>query len=163
MMENLKTKQDRSLTPDDESHRNRGMAPDNILPSFQSISPVFSTANLPRWLSHYRALEVQSYGNEYGFATRDGLQLHVSVNPEHDPLRTAGCAYLYVEDADALHAVWSAAAAAATNDVAMDVAGDVSYTRNVAPADTSYGLREGAHLDPDNNLLRYGSGIKITK
>ncbi|KAB5576193.1 hypothetical protein GE09DRAFT_1094943 [Coniochaeta sp. 2T2.1] len=163
-MENVKTKQERSLTPDDESHRNRGMTPDNMLPSFQSISPVFSTANLPRWLSHYRALgfEVQSHGNEYGFATRDGIQLHVSVDPEHDPLRAAGCAYLYVEDADALHAVWSTAAAA-TNDVAMDVAGGVSYTRNVAPVDTSYGLREGAHLDPDNNLLRYGSRIKITK
>ena len=167
-MENLETKQDR--TSGDKSHQTRAMS----LPNFQSVSPVFSTANLPRWLSHYRALgfEVRSYGNEYGFATRDGIQLHVSVNSEHDPLRGAGCAYLYVEDADALHALWSAAAAA-TSDMAIDAAGEgaaggdvagaVSYTRDVAPVNTSYGLREGAHLDPDNNLLRYGSEIKITK
>lgn len=31
--------------------------------------------------------------------------------------------------------------------------------RTVAPADTDYGLREGAHVDPDNNLLRFGADI----
>jgi hypothetical protein len=27
------------------------------------------------------------------------------------------------------------------------------------PTDTDYGLREGAHIDPDNNLIRFGSPL----
>ena len=118
------------------------------LPKFHSVSPVFGVLpeNLTRWLDHYRELgfEVRRYGDIYGYAGRDGIQLHVSTNPDHDPLKTAGCAYLYVEDADALHAVWS------------KVQGSI---RHVAPSDTPYGLREGAHIDPDGNLIRYGSRI----
>lgn len=33
----------------------------------------------------------------------------------------------------------------------------VTGGRDVAPVDTEYGLSEGAHLDPDGNLLKYGS------
>ena len=111
--------------------------------TLHSVAPVFSTTDLARWLEHYRALgfSTRPYGDEYGFASLDGVELHVSVNPDHDPLRTAGCAYLHVDDADALHARWSA----------------VDGGRAVTPVDTPYGLREGAHHDPDNNLLRYGS------
>jgi hypothetical protein len=114
-------------------------------PQIQSIAPVFSTSNLTRWLDHYSALGflVRRHGDIYGFASRDGIQIHVSFNPDHDPLTTAGCAYLYVDDADALHTLWSA----------------VPSGKSVSPVDTTYGLREGAHHDPDNNLLRYGSRI----
>ena len=108
----------------------------NKMPKFYSIAPIFSTTNLTRLLDHYRAL---------GYASKDDLQLHVSVNPDHDPLTTAGCAYLYVDDAGALHALWSA----------------VEGGLDTATADTPYGLREGAHHDPDNNLLRYGSRITV--
>lgn len=31
--------------------------------------------------------------------------------------------------------------------------------RFVAPVDTDYGLREGAHVDADGNLLRYDSPL----
>lgn len=119
----------------------------NKTPKLHSIAPVFSTTNLTRWLDHYRALgfNVRQYHDVYGYASRDDLQLHVSVNPDHDPLTTAGCAYLYVDDADALHALWSA----------------VEGGFDTAPVDTPYGLREGAHHDPDNNLLRYGSKITL--
>jgi hypothetical protein len=51
-------------------------------------------------------------------------------------------AYLYVDDADALHAEWSS------------VEG-----RHHRPEDTPYGLREGAYVNPDGNLLRYGSPV----
>jgi len=114
-------------------------------PQIQSIAPVFSTSDLTRWLDHYSALgfSVRRHGDIYGFASRDGIQIHVSFNPDHDPLTTAGCAYLYVDDADALHALWS----------------EVPSGKSVSPVDTTYGLREGAHHDPDNNLLRYGSRI----
>jgi len=144
-MENPKP-QDLSQATRNASSTDKPTTPSTHLPppKLLSIVPVFSTADLPRWLAHYRALgfAVRSYGTEYGFAACDGVQLHVAANPHHDPLTTAGCAYLYVDDADALHAAWSAAGAGG---------------RSVAPCDTPYGLREGAHHDPDNNLLRYGS------
>jgi hypothetical protein len=116
------------------------------MPKLQTIAPVFSTSNLTRWLDHYHALgfKVQRYDDEYGFASRDSINLHVSVNADHDPALTAGCAYVYVDDADALHALWSV----------------VPGGRGPAPKDTDYGLREGGHIDPDGNLLRYGSPIR---
>ncbi|KAK4188860.1 hypothetical protein QBC35DRAFT_494986 [Podospora australis] len=123
--------------------------PQIVVPKFESVAPVFGTSNLTRWLEHYQALgfQVRRYNSDrdiYGYASRDGIQFHVSVSPDHDPATTAGCAYLYVNDADALHALWSA----------------VPHSgRSVAPKDTDYGLREGAHIDPDGNLLRYGSRI----
>ena len=52
--------------------------------------------------------------------------------------------YLYVEDADILYREWSSAG----------IEGRV-----VEPRGTSYGLREGACLDRDANLIRFGSGI----
>ncbi|OLL99389.1 bleomycin resistance protein [Pseudonocardia sp. Ae406_Ps2] len=114
--------------------------------TLRSVAPVFATTDLDRWLDHYRALgfTVERYDDGYGFAALGGVELHVSVLPDHDPARTAGCAYLHVDDADALHARWSA----------------VAGGREVAPVDTPYGLREGAHHDPDNNLLRYGSPLQ---
>ena len=113
--------------------------------TLHSVAPVFSTADLGRWLDHYRALgfAVERYGDGYGFAGLDDVELHVSVNAHHDPLRTAGCAYLHVDDADAVHTRWSG----------------VAGGHEVAPVDTPYGIREGAHHDPDNNLLRYGSPV----
>ncbi|BBF99825.1 MULTISPECIES: bleomycin resistance protein [Pseudonocardia] len=113
--------------------------------TLRSVAPVFATSDLGRWLDHYRALGfvVERYGDEYGFAVLDGVELHVTVDPDHDPLRTAGCAYLHVDDADELHARWSG----------------VTGGRAVAPVDTPYGLREGAQIDPDGNLLRYGSPL----
>ena len=120
-------------------HANEGSA------GLRSVTPVFSTADVARWLEHYRSLgfEVEAHDDEYGFASLDSIDIHVSRNPDHDPLTTAGCAYLHVEDADALYRRWSTA----------------SGSRDIEPANTDYGIREGAHLDPDNNLLRYGSRL----
>lgn len=110
-----------------------------------AVAPVFSSANVADWLDHYRALgfAVEAHDDEYGFAVMGAVQLHVSRNPDHDPLTTAGCAYLYVDDADVLWRKWST----------------VPRGNNTQPVDTDYGLREGAHIDPDGNLLRYGSAL----
>ena len=40
----------------------------------------------------------------YGFAALAGVELHLAVVADHDPLRTAAAAYLHVPDADALAA-----------------------------------------------------------
>jgi len=52
-------------------------------------------------------------------------------------------AYLYVDDPEALHAEW------------QGVEG-----RHVAPEVKEWGVREGAYVDPDGNLLRYGVRVE---
>lgn len=117
--------------------------PSDDVTVLQSIAPVFSTTDVAGWLQHYRGLgfDVDAHDDEYGFASLGPVELHVSRNSEHDPLTTAGCAYLAVVDADAVWRRWAAAPGG----------------RNVEPVDTDYGTREGAHIDPDGNLLRFGS------
>ncbi len=107
------------------------------------VSPIFSVLDLPRALEHYAALgcQVSTHDDGYGFAAMAGVEVHLIVSPDHDPLRTAGAAYLHVPDADALAARWA------------------SVERTGAPVDTGYGLREGWHVDPDGNLLRFGSPL----
>jgi len=98
-------------------------------------------------LEHYAALgfTVRNYGDdEYGYAQRDEVYVHLSRFDELDPATNTSAAYFYVADADALYAAWTASGAGG---------------RFHAPSDTPYGLREGAHVDPDGNLLRFGSWL----
>jgi uncharacterized glyoxalase superfamily protein PhnB len=62
--------------------------------------------------------------------------------PDHDPKRTTSCVFVRVDDANALHAHWQGAAGI----------GDVRPLR-----DTDYGMREFALIDPDGNLMLFGS------
>ena len=117
------------------------------MPRFATIAPIFAVRDLDAALIHYGRLGFATRadaGGTYGFATRDDVHLHLAVVLDLDPLTSTSAAYLYVDDAAALHADWSAAR----------VAG-----RFRRPVDTDYGLREGAHVDTDGNLLRYGSPL----
>ena len=113
----------------------------------RQFSPIFPVGDLPAALTHYSALgfETHSYDAGYGFADRDGLGLHLAVEPDHDPAHTAASAYLYVRDADALFQEWS------RPGVGGRTGGVVA---------TPYELREGFHVDPDGNLIRFGSPIE---
>ncbi len=99
-------------------------------------------------LVRYQTLgfEVAAYsgGDFYGYANRGGVSLHLSRVDTVDPKTTLVSVYLYVGDADALHAEWSGCGAEG---------------RFHEPTDTEYGLREGAYVDPDGNLVRYGSPL----
>lgn len=109
------------------------------------IAAVLAVRELARALEHYRRLGfcVSAHGEGgYGFAERDGLSLHLRVVPELEPARTTSAVYFYVEDADTLFAEW----------MASGVSGQF-----FEPDDTDYGLREGAHVDLDGNVLRFGS------
>jgi predicted enzyme related to lactoylglutathione lyase len=116
----------------------------------RSISPVFPVGSVADALVRYQRLGFRTTTFDagdhptYGFVQRDGVFLHVALVDDVDAATNASAAYLYVEDADALHAEWCAAG----------VDG-----RFHAPNDTDYGLREGAYVDPDGNLLRYGSFV----
>jgi hypothetical protein len=100
---------------------------------------------LYRALAHYAALGflTSRHDDSYGFAAWAGLELHLAVVPGHDPLRSTSAVHLHVLDADAVFAHRQAA----------------GVGRRAMPVDTDYGIREGAHVDPDGNLLRFGSPL----
>lgn len=109
--------------------------------------PILATANVERAVEYYAALGFETEvwaGGGYGFASRDGVELHLAQVDGHDPATNVVSCYLYVDDAEALHAEWTTAG----------VGG-----RHGPLTDTDYGLREAHHIDRDGNLVRYGSPL----
>lgn len=115
--------------------------------TFSHVAPVLRVRDLQRALRRYRLLGFSARAYEgpdrYGFVERDGAELHLSEAPERDRHDGAEI-YLYVSDADALHAAWS------TSGV---------KGRFIAPHDTDYGLREFAFVDRDGTAHRVGSPL----
>jgi len=115
-----------------------------VATGFRRIAPIFAVHDLTVALEYYERLgfAVRAYAKGgYGFASRDGLELHLGVVPDGDD-RT-GSAYLFVDDADELAAAWQAAG--------VEVH---------PPRDTEWGQREGAVVDPDGNVIRFGSPMR---
>ena len=112
------------------------------------FAPIFAVKDLRRALKHYESLgfTVEAYadGEGYGFAWRDGVELHFAAGEEYDPGKDASEAYLFVQDADLLAAEWSK----------LGIGGK---SRKVGTME--YKMREGSHTDPDNNVIRFGSQI----
>jgi ankyrin repeat protein/uncharacterized glyoxalase superfamily protein PhnB len=114
-----------------------------------SVAPGMPTTDMTRTVEHYQRLgftfsapgaaSVAEAG--FAIAERDGVALHFALKHDHDPARTATWVYVSVEDADAMSAEFAAAGA-----------GQGRLVR-----DTDYGMRELAHIDPDGNLLLFGS------
>jgi uncharacterized glyoxalase superfamily protein PhnB len=110
--------------------------------------PCFPVTDMRAALAHYQQLgfDVMPYedGAQWGWARLGTAELHLYLKKDHDPARTAAAADLSVEDCDALERQLSATGVPGTSD----------------PYDTSYGMREAVHVDPDNNLIRFGSPLK---
>jgi predicted enzyme related to lactoylglutathione lyase len=115
---------------------------------FEYVAPVIPVGDLDAALARYRALgfaaEPYTGGERYAFVERGGIHLHLVERKNHDPGTTAAHAYLYVSDADALHAEWAAA-------------GEVGNLSE--PFDAPYGLREFSLIDPEGTLHRVGSPL----
>ena len=112
------------------------------------IAPIFPVRDLGVSLAHYGRLGFATREYEvggYGFLTLDGVEIHLGVVGGADAQTKTAAAYLWVEDADELAAAWRATGA--------DVRG---------PEDTEWGQHEGAHIDPDGNVIRFGSPIDGT-
>ncbi|MGH8970778.1 MAG: bleomycin resistance protein [Actinomycetes bacterium] len=117
--------------------------------TFDTVAPVLPTRDVPAALARYEKLgfAVDPYGDGddgYSFVNRGDVWLHLCRVDDVDPRTTMVSVYLYVGDADALYAEWSGSGVEGRFD---------------EPTDTDYGLREGAYIDPDGNLLRYGSPL----
>jgi catechol 2,3-dioxygenase-like lactoylglutathione lyase family enzyme len=116
-----------------------------------SVAPGMPCADMARTVGHYQRLGFTfiypgaSDPAEAGFAIakRDGIELHFAVKKDHDPARTATWVYLGVQDADELAAEFIAIGAGQGRPV----------------RDTDYFMREFAHIDPDGNLLLFGSPL----
>jgi predicted enzyme related to lactoylglutathione lyase len=111
------------------------------------VAPIFAVSHLAAALAYCRGLgfRVREWsGGGYGFVTFHGAEIHLGVEPDLDtrPDRRS-TAYLFVDDADALARTWIAAG------------GDLR-----SPQDTEWGQHEGALIDPDGNVIRFGSPIK---
>ena len=112
--------------------------------TLKRIAPIFAVHDLDAALRHYQRLgfAARAYeGGGYGFADRDGIEIHLGVVPPGD--RRTSAAYLFVENADELAEEWRSAGA--------EVHG---------PEDTEWGQHEGAMVDPDGNVIRFGSPLR---
>jgi uncharacterized glyoxalase superfamily protein PhnB len=107
------------------------------------FEPAFSVLDVDRAIEHYQRLGfTTSYHDETcAFAHRGDLTIHLAHDddPEH---HQTGVLYIHVDDAEQLAVDWRKAG--------VEVTGPVDY---------DYGKREGSHVDPDGNVIRFGSPI----
>lgn len=118
-----------------------------------SVAPGIPTTNLARTIEHYQRLgftfsapgpAAPPAEASFAIGTRDGVALHFALKSDHDPNRTATWVYISVEDADELSAELEAS----------------GVGQGRTPRDTDYKMRELAHVDPDGNLLLFGSPLQ---
>ena len=89
--------------------RARGTVISGAPPSFRGEVGAKRRVGTGSSVSRVRAYGAPDDGNpEYAFARRGEVELHLSLSPDHDPKVSASSCYLYVSDADALHAAWTA-------------------------------------------------------
>jgi len=107
------------------------------------IAPIFPVRDLRASLAHYQRLGfiAREYeGGGYGYLTLDDVEIHLGVVNE---VAAPASAYLFVEDAGEIARAWQSTGA----EISM-------------PVDTEWGRYEGAHVDPDGNVIRFGSPVK---
>jgi catechol 2,3-dioxygenase-like lactoylglutathione lyase family enzyme len=105
--------------------------------------PIFGVADLARAVAHYDRLgwKIEHHDESYAFARLGTVTLHLAQNGDAGD-RIAGSVYLHVDDADRLASTW--------RESGLVVVG---------PRNEDYGKREGRHIDPDGNSIRFGSPI----
>ncbi len=103
--------------------------------------PIFRVVDVARAVGHYQRLgfTTEYHDATYAFANLGQLTLHLV--PDDDPdHHQAAALFIHVDDADRLAENWRKAG--------LEVTG---------PENQDYGKREGQHVDPDGNLIRFGS------
>ena len=106
------------------------------------FEPIFVVADIPRATDHYARMgfQIDFHDETYAFAHRDrDLTIHLTLEADPAP----GKVYIHCEDADEMAEAWRKAG--------LEVVG---------PVDEDYGKREGSYIDPDGNLIRFGSPIR---
>jgi len=121
----------------------------------RQIAPVFFTTDIPATLAFYKdklGFDCLGTWNDppvYAFVARNGHEIHFrcaappTINPDKYQAEFLD-AYLFVEDADALHAEYAAKG--------------LEFTR--ALGDTPWNCREFVVKDCDGRLLAFGAEVK---
>lgn len=111
----------------------------------RGYEPIFTVTDVAASRAHYELLgfTTSEHDESYAFAHWDNLTIHLCEPEEADDIVGAGALYLHLDDADAVAEQWRAAGASV-----------------IGPEDFDYGKREGSHVDPDGNLIRFGSPLR---
>jgi catechol 2,3-dioxygenase-like lactoylglutathione lyase family enzyme len=118
----------------------------------EGVAPILPSRDLRKTAAFYVRLGYEQVGlwpEEYLIVTRGAIGVHFFDCRQLDPWSSiAGC-YVYVDDADALYAEYSA----------LGLPSEGIPRLGGPPEDADYGLREFALVDEDGNLLRIGSPV----
>ena len=110
------------------------------LKPLQGYDPVFSVLDVKRSVDHYQQLgfTTEYFDETFAFAKWGNLviQLELEENPE---AHMTSVLYIHVDDADEVAVAWRKAG--------LEV---------MDPENQDYGKREGGHVDPDGNVIRFG-------
>jgi catechol 2,3-dioxygenase-like lactoylglutathione lyase family enzyme len=109
------------------------------------LEPVFKVADTTQSAEWYEraGFRVSFHDDTYAFAHRDrDITIHLT-QVSGDELPGHGGLYLHCQDADRVAEDWRRAA------IPVD-----------GPRDEDYGKREGSIIDPDGNVIRFGSPIR---
>jgi catechol 2,3-dioxygenase-like lactoylglutathione lyase family enzyme len=114
-----------------------------ILDGLQPLAgfdPVFSVRDVARAIDHYERLGFTTtrHDDGYAFATWGNLTVHLARD-EHPDAHKTSVLYVHVDDAGEVAARWRGAG--------LEVE---------EPENQDYGKREGRHIDPDGNVIRFG-------
>jgi predicted enzyme related to lactoylglutathione lyase len=122
------------------SRREKQIAIHGGLKPLAAYDPVFKVLDVDRAVDHYQRLgfTTEYHDKTYAFARWGRLVVHLALD-EHPDAHMTSVLYIHVDDADDLAADWRKAG--------MDV---------VDPENQDYGKREGRHVDPDGNIIRFG-------
>lgn len=104
--------------------------------------PVFVVADMARSIDHYQKLgfDVTPYNDDYAFAEHGTLNLHLERFEGTGMPAGGGLVYVHCADAQEVADEWRKAGLEIT-----------------APENKPWGQYEGSHVDPDGNLIRFGS------
>jgi uncharacterized glyoxalase superfamily protein PhnB len=122
------------------SRRDKQIAIHGGLKPLAGFDPIFSVRDVELAVDHYQRLgfTTEYHDETYAFARWGNLVIHLAHDENPDQHMTSAL-YIHVDDADELAAEWRKAG--------MEVLG---------PENQDYGKREGHHVDPDGNLIRFG-------
>ncbi len=140
--------------------------------------PILPSASLDRTLQFWTELgfttelwpDDEGYAWVYPGTSRDGIYLDYNLSEDLDPFTSSGMAYLTVANVDAIYeAILDAGIEdsidrhglphRSTRELREQWAIGESLARVTRPIDQSWGKRELALFDPDNNLIRVGSAL----
>ena len=122
------------------AQRSRQLAILDGLQPLAGFDPVFRVRDVDTAIDHYERLGFTSsrHDDGYAFVNWGNLTIHLTQDQPADP-HGGSVLYVHVDDADEVAERWRRAG--------MDVVG---------PENQDYGKREGRHVDPDGNVIRFG-------